>query len=298
MSNKEAEKRDIHWSIKFGLPSIVIILWMLSIWLVPIYTGKSPTTSGEFGDMFGSLNSLFAGLAFAGLIIAIAYQKLELSIQREELQLQREELHASNVELGKQRDQLENQSNTLDRQNFESSFFRILELHNSITHELIHKRGVGRFAITNLYNDFINFFRDSLRFEKELTNLRVNFKENNNRLPNEREGIEIENLAFQTICSEFFNDHLNVIGHYFRNLYHLIRYVDKTSLVENKNDYIRIVRAQLSTDEICLLFYNCLSEKGRGFKPNIEKYSILHNMDKSRLASREHTKFYDENAFN
>ena len=47
----------------------------------------------QHGDMFGGLNALFAGLAFAGLIYTILLQREELALQRRELELTREELH-------------------------------------------------------------------------------------------------------------------------------------------------------------------------------------------------------------
>lgn len=40
---------------------------------------------GQFGDMFGAVNSLFSGLAFAGVIYAVLLQREELKLQREEL---------------------------------------------------------------------------------------------------------------------------------------------------------------------------------------------------------------------
>lgn len=52
-------------------------------------------TRGQFGDMFGIVNSLFSGLAFSGLIYTIFLQQQELSLQREELQLTRAELKRS-----------------------------------------------------------------------------------------------------------------------------------------------------------------------------------------------------------
>lgn len=52
---------------------------------------------GTFGDMFGAVNSLFSGLAFAGVIYAILLQRKELELQREELVLTREELRKSEI---------------------------------------------------------------------------------------------------------------------------------------------------------------------------------------------------------
>lgn len=47
---------------------------------------------GSFGDMFGAVNTLFSGLALAGVVYAILLQSRELALQREELSMTREEL--------------------------------------------------------------------------------------------------------------------------------------------------------------------------------------------------------------
>ena len=41
---------------------------------------------GVFGDMFGSLNALFSGIALVGVIFAVFMQRKELQLQREDLQ--------------------------------------------------------------------------------------------------------------------------------------------------------------------------------------------------------------------
>ncbi len=84
---------------------ICIILAIIAIWLLSFVTllvFKDWPARGQFGDLFGSVNALFSGLAFAGLIYAILLQKQELSLQREELRLQREEMAASRKELAAQ----------------------------------------------------------------------------------------------------------------------------------------------------------------------------------------------------
>ena len=77
---------------------LVFLLWGGSWYF--LYPGlPEPTDRGQFGDMFGAVNSLFSGLAFAGVVIAILLQREELQQQREELKLQREELKLTRVEL-------------------------------------------------------------------------------------------------------------------------------------------------------------------------------------------------------
>src|SRR5215213_5051365 len=50
----------------------------------------------------------------------------------------------------------------------------------------------------------------------------------------------------------------------------------RASPVKDKHLYTNLVRAQLSSYEIALTFYNCLSEMGREkFKPLVERYALL-----------------------
>jgi uncharacterized membrane protein YciS (DUF1049 family) len=80
---------------------IVLALWFSALWIGYAFF-PSWQERGQFGDLFGSVNALFSGLAFAGLIYAILLQRQELSLQRAELKLQREEMAASRAELAAQ----------------------------------------------------------------------------------------------------------------------------------------------------------------------------------------------------
>ncbi len=66
---------------------ILIITWGYFKCLThfDIITLKLNEKHGLFGDMFGGLNALFSGLAFAGVIITIIMQMKELELTREEL---------------------------------------------------------------------------------------------------------------------------------------------------------------------------------------------------------------------
>lgn len=81
-------------NLLYGLLVIISIIWLLSAILITKYF-KSLPSQGQFGDMFGAVNSLFSGLAFAGVIYTIYLQKKELSLQRLELIETRKELARS-----------------------------------------------------------------------------------------------------------------------------------------------------------------------------------------------------------
>ena len=86
--------------------AIAIVLVVLGVWAGTLGLGylflPDWEVRGQFGDLFGSINALFSGLAFVGLIYAILLQQNELSLQRKELQLQREEMQKSREELAEQ----------------------------------------------------------------------------------------------------------------------------------------------------------------------------------------------------
>lgn len=71
------------------------MLVQISVGFVAYISFESWEQRGAFGDMFGAVNALFSGLAFAGVIYAILLQTKELELQREELKLTREELTKS-----------------------------------------------------------------------------------------------------------------------------------------------------------------------------------------------------------
>ena len=66
-----------------GAGAVVTILWLISWALITRQLGN-PMSLGPFGDMFGAVNALFSGYAFAGIIVDILMQRQELKSQREE----------------------------------------------------------------------------------------------------------------------------------------------------------------------------------------------------------------------
>lgn len=85
-----------------GLTLRAILVPLLGVTVVLVLAGLviyasfgDWTQRGLFGDMFGAVNTLFSGLAFAGVIYAILLQREELRLQRQELKLTRDELKRS-----------------------------------------------------------------------------------------------------------------------------------------------------------------------------------------------------------
>jgi hypothetical protein len=92
----EYKQKNARWGILFFLFIIVVSLWGLSWYLITNSRWLLDWNArGTFGDMFGAVNALFSGLAFAGVIYAIYLQTKELKLQREELSQTRKEIERS-----------------------------------------------------------------------------------------------------------------------------------------------------------------------------------------------------------
>lgn len=264
-----------------GEPSYRPLFWLLLgvvlVWIVMGVVahfklfGRDP---GEFGDMFGAVNALFSGLAFATLIFTIHLQRGELKLQRKELQFQREELRQNRDELRGQKEQMKAQNDLMAIQGFESSFFHVLGAFSAIVSAIEVNGSQG--------HDAFGVFVDKLT-----TAYKLSIRE----LPME------DPIVTKRVFDDFYERFQGDCGHYFRTLYNLVKLVDK-SPVEDKHFYTNIIRAQLSNQETLILFYNCAVGHGlEKFKPLVERYALLKNMPRDRLLDKSHIKHFEKSAF-
>ena len=77
-----------------------------------------------------------------------------------------------------------------------------------------------------------------------------------------------------------FEGHQSRLGHYYRHLYQMVRYVDERQFEGDKYEYIKTIRAQLSTHEQALLLVNSLTPVGNNWwlKDLIVKYRLVQNL--------------------
>jgi len=239
---------------------LITLAWFASLILIPILVTSGFEQQGQFGDMFGAINSLFSGFAFAGVIYAIFLQMRELKLQKEELILTRKELKGQKLQLKKQNE-------TMVKQNFENTFFSLLRLHNNIV--------------------------TSIKIPGKLYEGRDCFKFLNSQIKGDHDRGKRASRPNVNAIGSFiliYDEYQGILGHYFRALYNLFKLVDQSG-VDNKKFYTNLVRAQLSNYELVILFYNCLGKHGKEkFKPLIERYAIFDNIDGTEVINFEHLK--------
>lgn len=275
----------VFWLI--GLGSMVFMSFVL--WRNYLYaTSLGKDYQGLFGDMFGASNALFTGLSFVGVIIAILLQRQELKLQRKELELTRKELEQT-------RDEFIAQNETLRVQRFENTFFQMISLLSNILENIEIDWGRGevvksRKAINKMAYTLSGYVLEEMHTD-EFSDRIEQFN-----LSSQEDAVTEEDLVL--VYNRLYEERNDILGHYFRTLYHIVKLVHETDDIDRKR-YISIIRAQLSNSEQILLFYNCLHENGREkFKPLIETYSLLHNIDLSFLPNVKLKGVYAESAYN
>lgn len=80
-----------------------------------------------------------------------------------------------------------------------------------------------------------------------------------------------------------FGGHFSRLGHYFRHLYQIVKYVDDQEIeIGKKKEYVKILRAQLTVHEQALFYLNSLCPLGQVWwdEKLITDYSLVKNIPK------------------
>lgn len=253
-------------NIKFWLIGIISIIFMIIIlWFNYQYAIKlGKEYQGIFGDMFGASNALFTGLSFTGLIITIL--------------LQRQEIIDTKIDLRKN-------NSLLYKQQFESTFFSLLNLY----YKMIPELKSTTYSEKNGVKTQTHYVGREV-FQQIIQGIYFNTEDN----------IETYYKRYGEYCNNFGYKYL----HYIRHVFQILIFIDGSRFDEideidiaEKKKYVSILREQLSCFEISLIFYHAVFETDRlGYKNLIEKYSILQNLDDA-LIHQEIKKLYSEKAF-
>jgi hypothetical protein len=233
---------------------LVFVIWAVSGVAVNELI-DDPEQRGTFGDMFGAVNALFSGLAFAGIIYTIMIQRKELSLQRKELALQREEVRNATTELAGQKEQM-------IIQRFEHTFFNLLSMNSNIVTNLRCSFGEIKSQGTEV------FMRLHIQAEEAYGTACNN---------DERE-------AFNSV----FKQYNYLLSHYLKSIDAIVDFVHINSILsdEEKKNYISLLTSQLSQYELLFIFFHGLFSP----HPRLDKfchYNFFASFDRDMLLSEE-----------
>lgn len=303
----------------YYLIAIAIIFWIAS-WIFIDYNYSEVSDRGAFGDKFGFINSLFSGLALAGIIYSIFLQQKELSLQRTELKETKEEFKDQNFQttffnLLKTQSQLADDiSATIgDLKSFDKEEYREVvgrKFFNQSKHQLQRiDKALNKECFTHYSRwseeDHYNHAPTSSWEADDLTrSMRASFSLRFYRIDKEtwessKQQSPIERA--ERLYAIFFNKYYFVIGHYYRHFYHILLFLENTEkekiskaiddeeIILIKKEFVQFaefVQAQMSTPELFLLFYNALSFPK--LQRLLVKYNTLENLPVEDLISSEH----------
>jgi Putative phage abortive infection protein len=261
---------------------IVSILLLLGVGSFIAYGANNPAKFkdlGTWGDFVGgTLNPILTFLTVIGLLVTIHLQQRELRLTRKELEKSSNALEAQNL--------------TTKQQRFENTLFSMIEMLNQIVNAMdvsqFGKPKIGRDCFTVFYYSvsiaYINEHKIDNSNEKESVAERYS---DNDSIRDKKRIID----AYDCFYDEYQSD----LGHYFRLLYNIFRYIDQSEFADGI--YAKILRAQLSNQELLIIFYNNATERGKAFAALAERFELYDNMDTERLLRPEHIDLASKKSF-
>jgi hypothetical protein len=274
-------------AIIFMVLGIVIILSSLFVSFTNFSKFFDSSLSlGEFGEFIGgfvgSLRTLAGILLFYS---ALVHQRNELSEQKEYLSSQTEAMISQSKEL-------ERQNDTLQKQKQEETFFNLLKFHTNLLDTLrfesnninvqsgnIEKQTIqGRSTFGEFYNVFKRFYSKYLEHLSDA-------------------GVDEDSLrgVIETSYTSFFNEFRYELGHYFRNIFNLLLFIDRAD-ENDKHFFLSILFSQISVYEMCLIFFHGLTSENEELKIYIEKYALLQDLYQDDLI-KLNVQLYNDSAY-
>lgn len=258
----EVFKKKWNWGLLLWFLAPIGIIGLYLIFLIyethPI-SQYSIEKAGQLGDSFGVLNSLFSGFAFIALVITIYLQQKDIKDSKAEM----------------------------TKKNFEQIFFDFIKIHNDLVASFrqIHERHCmyGDEAISYFLSNFKEGGTTAF-YEPDPT------KTQEDRL--KERNLDPEVLAIN-LSIKLGRSNLKFI----ETVYLILNLIARA---ENLNDidkkfYLETLHAQISDEELALIFYYTHGIKS-DMKSVIEEYHFFENINEQLLRNwEEEIKLYDEN---
>lgn len=238
----------------------VFAIWWYSFPYIRSVYDYDIAKMGQFGDTFGAINALFSGLAFAFLIYTSNLQRIELSLQRQEMAKAREESKGQKVALEKQLE-------TMRLQQFESSFFTVLEYKKAAINNIFLSQKEGFEALKHLV-----------------------------KIQAETEKVHGWNQEDALEYSSILRGQLNYL---FNSIQMVFSFLESDQTIE-KTKYVDLFRNSLSRDELILIYKHLpyiQEPKFEILKKKCEEYSLFRNTQETIIRSGELEKMWDKRAF-
>lgn len=223
----------------------------------------------QYGDFIGGvIGSLFALSGVILYYVALKEQRKEIGINQEALNLQIEALNHQVEEFKGQKEEMletrkiydeqtkefKRQTDIAKLQQFDSSFYSLLNVLVNVRKELNENSGNK------------NYFES---------------------IYNKLKAVDIKNKSikdtFEIILNKYtevFQENHSELTHYFKTVFQIIKMIDRSSIESlEKLQYANILRSQLTNPELLVLFYDYHSKFGEKVRPLSIKYRLFKHLN-------------------
>lgn len=216
---------------------------------------------GNFGDFIGGVGGPI--LAFIGVVITCLIFK-EQKVQTTILSEEQNKITQKSIETQQEQSEI---------QRFNALFFELIKLHRDKIAELKDIDFVGLNSSVKRGTDF---------FERCAENL-------HNNCQFKTKSYIRRNNATNTRYLRLYLANSTALAPYFRILFRIFDLIDKANIPDKeKARYAKIVRSQLSENELLMLRYNCSTNYGSKFINYVNKYRLLKHLPLLSLPEFSH----------
>lgn len=298
MSNEEKSVNNNEkskWSGIFSIFLIVLgILFLFTAVAMPFIVReyyqprikgyKTIADLGAVGDFIGGTTvALLTAASVVLLLATIIMQRKEIKISQQSIEELVKQTEASVKQAQEARKETQITNATMKKQQFETTFFNMVNLHHQIVDGMRIKETIDE-------KEYIYIGRGVFKKVRMLYDSAFKFEFPPNHFISQKELDEL----YERFHDSFGND----IGHYMRNNYRIVKFIvnnvandeeeqrtikketGSETVIGDRRYYFGMLRAQWSNAEFELILINSLYSKHKKFKDFILKYDVLDMEDK------------------
>lgn len=271
-------KSKLQRNLMIVIGLITVTIFTSYFWWFREHPPGDPSSWGDFGDFIGGLMSPVVGIFTIILLVQT------LNSQQEALKSQRKDAQESAQALSAQ-------YRAIQIQSFEQTFFKWLDSYKQSLNDIQVTSSKDPEVKLNRLEAIQDVYSSIITVPKDVQN---HF---GSRLRDQTKWVTLP----QKLIEKTYKSHVNRIEkiHQRRNntnltrsvriIYGLLRWIDSSSALnhapEQRQLYANIVRAQLSEEELRLLFFYGLTPAGKKLSLYVNKLSILDNFLSAKLSA-------------
>lgn len=203
-----------------------------------------------------------------------------------------------------QKQQFNDNEDLAKQTRFESTFFAQLSMlykvREKVAQDLSAASGNGIKNINDFYREFKSYANNRISKEENISRT-LSVLDNSTILPTE---LERARETLGEIYDDFIKSSNYTIGFYYRYVFNIINFViGQRSNCKDDKKYMNFIQAQMSNEEMALIFYDVISPYGLNknheyaFMEILDKKDFLENMDERFLLHPSHYKIFSHTHF-